>query len=136
MKKVCFVLGALAILGGFFMTSADAGQLCWQVDTASDVLYGYMNLMASGGKWTRAVHGAFKIQGSNIPVSGNMVKSADGNNWLLQVSTNIATDHIDIGATLNTNTLSGSAVLVSLGESIGSANLTFTSISCKSMPTP
>lgn len=137
MKKVCTVLVTLVILGGFSIATAEAGQLCWNVDTINnDILDGYVSLMVSGGKWTRAVHGAYYGQGIILPVSGNMIKSPDGNNWFLQVGTVFTDAHIDIGATLNSSTLSGSARLVSVGVSNTSYDMTFTSISCKDMPKP
>lgn len=137
MKKVCLVLVTLVMLGGFFITSAEAGQLCWQVDsTNNDVFDGYVSLIASGGKWTRAVHGVYKMSGFNIPVSGNILKSADGNYWFLQVTTVMTGDHIGITATLNSSTLSGSGQLVSVGVSYAVYDMTFTSISCKDIPKP
>jgi hypothetical protein len=137
MKRICFVLITLVMLCGFLITTGEAGQLCWNVDTINnDILDGYVSLMVSGGKWTRAVHGAYYGQGIILPVSGNMIKSPDGNNWFLQVGTVFTDAHIDIGATLNSSTLSGSARLVSVGVSNASYDMTFTSISCKNMPTP
>jgi len=136
MKKVCLVLVTLAMLCGFFITTGEAGQLCWQVDSTNNVFDGYVSLKASGGKVSRALHGVYSMSVFDVPVSGNMIKSRDGNNWFLQVGTVFTDAHIDIGATLNSSTLSGSARLVSVGVSNTSYDMTFTSISCKDMPKP
>ena len=57
MKKAWFVLMALVVFGGFFLTTGEAAQLCWQVDFPTNTDFnGYVSVKASGGKWTRAVH--------------------------------------------------------------------------------
>ncbi len=136
MKKVWFVLVALVILCGLFITTGEAGQLCWQVDSTNNVFDGYVSLKASGGKVSRALHGVYSMSVFDVPVSGNMIKSRDGNNWFLQVGTVFAGDHYNIGATLNNSTLSGSATMLSVGATYASYNMTFTSISCSDIPTP
>jgi hypothetical protein len=101
MKKVWFVLVALVILCGLFITTGEAAQLCWQVDSTNDALDGYVSIMASGGKWTRAIHGVYYVQSSiYLPIAGNMIKSPDGSNWYLQANTLFIDGYLAVAATL------------------------------------
>jgi hypothetical protein len=137
MKKVCLVLVTLVMLCGFFITTGEAGQLCWQVDSTNDILDGYVSVVASGGKSTRAVHGAFYTQGSSPiywPIAGNMVKIPDGSYWLLQLNTTFISGYLGLVATLDPSTLSGSGAYTGVGDTVSTYATTFTKISCKELP--
>lgn len=135
MKKACFVLVAFVMVGGFFVATADAGQLCWQVDSTNDDYDGYLSLMASAGKWTKTLHGVWYVQGANyLPVSGNMIKSTDGIHWRLQVSTTVAESYLAIAATLYEISLSGTGQYIIISSMNTGYSATFTKISCKEIP--
>ncbi len=132
MKRICFVLMTLVMFGGFFIATAEAGQLCWQMDFPNPDLNGYVSVMASGGKWTRAIHGVWYVQGIvYLPMAGNMAKLPDGSRWYLQLSSTFITGPLGVLAYLDPSTLSGSGVYFTTDDSI---EVTFTKISCKDMP--
>jgi hypothetical protein len=135
MKTVCFVLVALVMLGGSFTSTAEAGQLCWQVDfPTSPERNGYVSVMASGGKWTRAAHGVWFVQGSMYwPVAGNMVKHPDGSKWYLQLNTTFM-GYTGMITNLNASTLSGTGTYAEIGGTVNTYEMTFTNISCKELP--
>jgi len=138
MKKVCFVLMTLVMLCGFFITTGEAGQLCWQVDFPTNPDFnGYVSVLASGGKSTRAVHGAWYIQSSPPiywPIAGNMVKIPDGSYWYLQLNTTFIGGYLGMIAALDPSTLSGAGGYTGVGDSITTFDTTFTNISCKEIP--
>jgi hypothetical protein len=137
MKKVCLVLVTLVILCGFFIATAEAGQLCWQVDSTNNNLDGYVSVMASGGKWTRAVHGVYYVQGGiYLPVAGNMVKYPNGSVLGIQLSTTAGMlTYLGILVTLDSNTLSGTGAVSEIeSNNTRLFNVTFTKISCKELP--
>jgi hypothetical protein len=132
MKKVCFVLVTLVVLGGFFITTAEAGQLCWNVDFPNPDLNGYVSVMASGGKWTRAIHGVWYVQGNvYLPMSGNMAKLPDGSQWYLQLNSTFIKGAIGVLVYLDPSTLSGSGAYFTADSSV---EVTFIKISCKDLP--
>jgi hypothetical protein len=132
MKKVCLVLVTLVMLCGFFITTAEAGQMCWQVDFPTNPdLNGYVSVMASGGKWTRAIHGVWYVQGNvYLPMSGNMAKLPDGSRWYLQLNSTFITGSLGVLVYLDPSTLSGSGAYFATD----SVEVTFTNISCKDLP--
>jgi|OpeIllAssembly_1097287.scaffolds.fasta_scaffold1000183_2 hypothetical protein len=133
MKKICLVLLTLCMLGGFFITSAEAGQLCWQTDSTSDILDGYFIATVSGGKLSRLVHGVWY----NImywPLAGNMVKTPDGSRWFLQLNTTYVGNYLGIVVNLDSSTLSGTGGASLIGDTFTEYDITFTSISCKAVP--
>jgi hypothetical protein len=135
MKKVCFVLLALVMLGGFFITTAEAGQLCWQVDSTNDSFDGYVNMVVSGGKVSRSVHGVlYSTVGLYLPVAGNMAKYPDGSKWFMQLSTTAFDGYIGMGLTLNASDLSGTGGMITITDTRNVFSLTFTNISCKVLP--
>jgi hypothetical protein len=137
MKKVWLVVVTVVMLGGFLVTTANAAQLCWQVDSTNDLLDGYINATVYGGKLTRAVHGGYYAQGGlYFPMAGNMVKSPDDSKWYLQLNTNLFDSYVGMLITLNASTLSGAGNLIVIADDRNVYSQTFTNISCKALPAP
>lgn len=135
MKKVCFVLVTLVLLCGLFISTGEAGQLCWQADSSNDELDGYLTVMASGGKWTKSLHGAWYIQGSWYwPVAGNMVKRPNTDVWFLQLNSTLGDSYLGIMGAVYADTLSGSGRIIRVGADNVAEDVTFTKIPCKQMP--
>jgi len=135
MKNACFVLVTLVMLGGFFTATAEAGQLCWQLDSTDDNLDGYITVTASGGKSTRSLHGAWYIQGSWYwPVAGNMVKRPDADFWFVQLNSTLGDSYLGIMGAVYADTLSGSGRIVRVGAVNVAENATFIKMNCKEMP--
>jgi hypothetical protein len=135
MKKICLVLVALIISGGFFVTAAEAGQLCWQLDSTDDSLDGYLTVTASGGKSTRSLHGAWYIQGSWYwPLAGNMVKRPDADLWFVQLNSTFGDSYLGIMGAVYADTLSGMGRIVRVGATNVAEDATFIKINCKDMP--
>jgi|GEM_PF-5931710 len=136
MKKICFVLVAIVMLSGLFIATGEAGQLCWQLDFPNNSdMNGYLSMTASGGKWTRSLHGAWYQQGSMYwPMAGNMVTYKDGDRWFLQLNTALMGGYFGLMAAVSTDTLSGEGQLVLIADSRTMQDVTLTKISCKQMP--
>lgn len=135
MKNVCFVLVTLVMLSGLFITTVQAGQLCWQMDSTDDALDGYLTVKASGGSWTRSLHGAWYIQGSWYwPVAGNMVKRPNTDAWFMQLNSTLGDSYLGIMGAVYADTMSGMGRIVRVGAVNVAEDVTFTKISCKDMP--
>lgn len=81
MKKVCLVLVTLVMLGGFCIATAEAGQLCWQMDSTNDLLDGYFVATVSGGKLSRSVHGVWYNNIVYYPLQGTWLSTRMGVNF-------------------------------------------------------
>lgn len=135
MKKVCLVLMTLVMLGGFFIATADAGQVCWQIDSTNNNFDGYVNMVVSGGKLSRSVHGVlYSSVGLYLPIAGNMVKYPDGSKWFMQLSTSVFDGYISMVLTLNASDLSGTGDMTTITDTRNIFSLTFTNISCRELP--
>ena len=68
------------------------------------------------------------------PMAGNMIKSPDGSEWYLQLNTTFLGGYLGMVVSLNSSTLSGAGAATGVGDTSTTYDLTFTNISCKSLP--
>ena len=139
MKKVWFVLLSLMMVGGLFLTTGEAAQWCWQLDSTNDTFDGYLKVVVTtpdpNNSWVKAVHGLWYQPDSFwIPVSGNMLKNPGRTSWFMELKTIYVSGHYGIAATLDPSTRSGSAVLNITDDGFSENNCTFTKIACSALP--
>ena len=137
MKKIGLILLLLVILGGWTVNDLEAGQWCWQL--ADSNLYMKLSFAKNDPSypfWT--LSGMVYEPGISLePVSGTMVKNADGTRRLLTLTMTNA-DGISwlMYADIDAQTKSGPMIGYSPNYDSYDPAHTLSKVPCSSLPTP
>ena len=137
MKKVGLILLLLVILGGWTVKDSEAGQWCWQL--ADSNLYMKLSFAKNDPNfpfWT--LSGMVYEPGISLePVSGTMVKNADGTRRLLTLTMTNA-DGISwlMYADIDAHTKNGPMIGYCPNNDSYDDNHPLTKVNCSTMPAP
>ena len=136
MKKAGLLLLVLVILGGWAIKDTEAGQWCWDLGNGEYVKISFAKNDPNYPFWTLA--GIWYSPGNPIlPISGTMVKNADGTRRLLTLNmTNLDALSWVGYADIDANTKNGPIIFYLANNDTYSTAHTLTKVSCSSLPAP
>ena len=136
MKKARLLLLVLVILGGWAIKDSEAGQWCWDLGLGEYMKLSFAKNDPNFPFWT--LSGMTYAPGEGIlPVTGTMVKNADGTRRLL-TGTMADADGISwfMYADIDARTQNGTCIYYCPNSDAYSTAHTMTKVPCSSLPKP
>ena len=136
MKKAGLLLLVLAILGAWAIKDSEAGQWCWDAGSGEYMKLSFAKNDQNYPFWTLA--GIWYSPGNPIlPISGTMVKNADGTRRLLTLNMTNPDALSWVGyADIDALTKNGPIIFYLANNDTYSTAHTLTKVSCSSLPAP